>query len=807
MSDKEDNDNIENEGQDEQVDKKIKDDNQDQDDEGKNDNTSAEDDKNGNESIDDEKKDLILRTRVGGSPVDAKKKKLLEYDEDEDNNDNNTNEKNVNNNLVSNNETFNDNNNNNNTNGNTLPPAQPPPGWNASISQQQNTFPSFPNNIMNNNNNNINNNINNSSLFPNQFTISPMRRSPPRYYGSMFTYTNPNASRYSTLLSSSSPNNDDSSNSNNTNNNHLNDVEAYQEQRLISQELAKLRSQVVELKKEIERQKQKRRDVKTTLHETQDKYYELEKKTNRSKANENGFRREHSKLKEIAIERRAEIETLQEKLSAMQAELRDTRNHNWTYEKDATTQKRLAEHLSKKLSDVNKKLEDLRNTKQTLLNENETLIDERDNLKTEVENLKEDFARANTLEEELRRDIDGQREKISRLNLEIDSKDGNNGNGNSKNNDNNGIQEDLERKILELESEITVLKEQLQASNEKSLKRKEKASVAKSKLEQVTHDLEVAERERQALLAREASSAHYISQVERQLANYEYQCNVMNDAVQTCQAREQSHIREVARLTEEVRQKKNESNQYQEKMKLSDERLASIEKEKTFIENAYKEESERHKILQTNHEKVTKELEEIKYKYEHYALNQARMVERNDILNETMEKKDFEITKQRRQLENAMETIQKLQKEVLEKTNNINNVIPTIQQMQQQQQQQQIVQKQVITGPPQSNNNDNKNNNNNNTEGNKDADDGRANKLTKNALAGMKRMKKRKAPPRPGGGDKEKNNSSRLAMMKLKLKQELKKQAAASQPKKKPQDFLGLGYKTKESKKLENLVS
>ena len=36
---------------------------------------------------------------------------------------------------------------------------------------------------------------------------------------------------------------------------------------------------------------------------------------------------------------------------------------------------------------------------------------------------------------------------------------------------------------------------------------------------------------------------------------------------------------------------------------------------------------------------------------------------------------------------------------------------------------------------------------------------------------------KRKAPPRPEGGDKEKSNSSRLAMMKLKLKQELKKQA------------------------------
>ena len=63
-----------------------------------------------------------------------------------------------------------------------------------------------------------------------------------------------------------------------------------------------------------------------------------------------------------------------------------------------------------------------------------------------------------------------------------------------------------------------MLMEQLEASDTKSLKRKEKASLAKSKLEQVTHDLEVAERERQALLAREASSAHYmIKELQRQM--------------------------------------------------------------------------------------------------------------------------------------------------------------------------------------------------------------------------------------------------------------------------------------------------
>ena len=58
--------------------------------------------------------------------------------------------------------------------------------------------------------------------------------------------------------------------------------------------------------------------------------------------------------------------------------------------------------------------------------------------------------------------------------------------------------------------------------------------------------------------------------------------------------------------------------------------------------------------------------------------------------------KDFEITKQRRQLENAMKQYKNCKRSI-RKTNNINNVIPTIQQLQQQQQQQQqqIVQKQV----------------------------------------------------------------------------------------------------------------
>ena len=41
----------------------------------------------------------------------------------------------------------------------------------------------------------------------------------------------------------------------------------------------------------------------------------------------------------------------------------------------------------------------------------QTLVErERDNLKTEIENLKEDFIRANSVEEELRREIDAQRE-------------------------------------------------------------------------------------------------------------------------------------------------------------------------------------------------------------------------------------------------------------------------------------------------------------------------------------------------------------------------------------------------------------
>ena len=110
------------------------------------------------------------------------------------------------------------------------------------------------------------------------------------------------------------------------------------------------------------------------------------------------------------------------------------------------------------------------------------------------------------MEEGLRREIDARGEN-SRLNLEIDSKNGSS-NGGSSSKDSGGIQEDLERKVRSL-GRISSM-EQLEASDTKSLKRKEKASLAKSKLEQVTHDLEVAERERQALLARKLHQ-HIIS--------------------------------------------------------------------------------------------------------------------------------------------------------------------------------------------------------------------------------------------------------------------------------------------------------
>ena len=68
-------------------------------------------------------------------------------------------------------------------------------------------------------------------------------------------------------------------------------------------------------------------------------------------------------------------------------------------------------------------------------------------------------------------------------------------------------------------------------------------------------------------------------------------------------------------------------------------------------------------------------------------------------------------------------------------------------------------------------------------------------------------MKKRKPPKRPATPTKDKDNSSRLAAMKLKLKAELKKQTEVVVPKKKHQDFLGLGYTTKESKALEDTVT
>ena len=63
------------------------------------------------------------------------------------------------------------------------------------------------------------------------------------------------------------------------------------------------------------------------------------------------------------------------------------------------------------------------------------------------------------------------------------------------------------------------------------------------------------------------------------------------------------------------------------------------------------------------------------------------------------------------------------------------------------------------------------------------------------------------AGKRPATPPKDKDNSARLAAMKVKLKAELKKQTEVVVPKKKHQDFLGLGYKTKESKALEDTVT
>ena len=124
-------------------------------------------------------------------------------------------------------------------------------------------------------------------------------------------------------------------------------------------------------------------------------------------------------------------------------------------------------------------------------------------------------------------------------------------------------------------------------------------------------------------------------------------------------------------------------------------------------------------------------------------------------------------------------------------------VQPTIQQQSSTTTRSDKISNQVITGPPAAK-----------KEPQKEEDDNtRASKLTKNALAGMKRMKKRKPPKRPATPTKNKDNSSRLAAMKLKLKAELKKQTEVVVPKKKHQDFLGLGYKTKESKALEDTVT
>ena len=85
-------------------------------------------------------------------------------------------------------------------------------------------------------------------------------------------------------------------------------------------------------------------------------------------------------------------------------------------------------------------------------------------------------------------------------------------------------------------------------------------------------------------------------------------------------------------------------------------------------------------------------------------------------------------------------------------------VQPTIQQQSSITTRSDKISNQVITGPPAAK-----------KEPQKEEDDNtRASKLTKNALAGMKRMKKRK-PPSSGTPTKDKDNSSRLAAMKLSI--------------------------------------
>jgi hypothetical protein len=686
----------------------------------------------------------------------------------------------------------------------SLPPAQPPPGWNRA--RPINTFspPGEQRAYMpydNTQGDMVSNNSHfHSNAMPGLHT-SPIKRSPPRYYGSMYSYTSPNASRYSTLLREGQ-----GAAGKREAGETVKDVEAYQEQRLISQELAKLRAEVADLKLEVDRQKQKRREIKSSLKTSKQRQLELEALSKHTSSNDFQLKREISRLKDVSTDRRNRIQGLQENLTATQLELREVKSKAWELEKDATAQKRMAESTGSKLSVVQGRLEEIRGQNRSLLQEKEALTDERDELRGKTESLQQDLKRAGELEAEMRKEAEAQREKIGRLTLEAESRDdGANGSAGGKIDSGSGDvgaddSASLNRKIIEQNMEIEKLKSQLSETEEKSNRRKEKASTSKAKLEQTKNELAVAERERQALLAREASSAHYIKQIERDLANFEHQCNVMNDAVMTCQAREASHVREVNKLRGEAEDSRKKSDGYLEEMKLKDEKLQNAETARGMAEQQHAQEKNMHAKLAAKHEKLEATLEEIKEKYEGHSLTEARMSERHDVMKQALRAKEMEMETKQRELENARIAIARLQADLQHAQTFASarqiamTASPSLPQAtppsKEKVAEEALPPKSEVNSAPKIKKKDKK----------------MSSKAIKNVKQALK--KKKKSRPDTPEVDDEQDSSARLAAMKFQLKAELAKQTQQIKQKKEkrpPMDFLGLGYKTKVGNKAKKV--
>ena len=447
----------------------------------------------------------------------------------------------------------------------------------------------------------------------------------------------------------------------------MKDVEAYQEQRLISQELAKLRAEVADLKLEVDRQKQKRREIKSALSASKQRQVELEALSKHTASNDFQLKREISRLKDVATDRRNRVEGLQEHLTAVQLELREAKSKAWDLEKEATTQKRLSESTNSKLAIVQGRLDEIRTQNQTLLQEKEALTDERDDLKGETSIFQQDLHRAQEMEADLRKEVEAQREKIARLTLEAESRaDGLDKSAEQKIDTGSGevgpdTTASLNRKIIEQNTEIEKLRLLLKETEEKSMRRKEKASASKAKLEQTKKELAVAERERQALLAREASSAHYIQQIEKDLASFEHQCSVMNDAVMTCQAREASHMREVNKLRGEADDWKKKAEGYLDEVRLGKEKLKNAENACSVAEQQRIEEKHLHTKAVARNEKLEADLDAVKEKYENHSLTEARLSERHEVLKRTLRDKEVEMENKQRELENARIAVARLQ--------------------------------------------------------------------------------------------------------------------------------------------------